>query len=136
MNILETLENLNVSEECFENVLNIVECILEDYKSFKEQKQEDGSSQAYKELASVDKSIRRNKTKALKGARKEYGQARKEELAWRGKGWLQQFKNISDEEKALDKLKKAREEEKDAQEEVDKDLRRADAAKEFEERSK
>ena len=136
MNIFENLENLNISEKCFNDIMNIVEYILEDYKSFKEQKQEDGSSQAYKELASVDKSIRRNKTKALKDARKEYGQARKEELTQRGKGWLRQFKNISDEEKALGKLKKAREEEKDAQEEVDKDLRRADAAKEFEERSK
>ena len=36
----------------------------------------------------------------------------------------------------VDKLKKAREEERDAQEEVDKDLRRADAVKKFEERSK
>ena len=113
-----------------------VKSIKEDYESFKNQKEEENTSQSYSDLANVNKSIRRNKTRKLKAAFKEHGKARKEEFNSRGKRWAEQWVDITREEQALDKLKKAREDERDAQEEVDKAMRRADKAKELEERNK
>ena len=132
MDIFESLENLNVSEECFDEIMGLIE----DYNSYRDQKEEENTSQSYSDLANVNKSIRRNKTRKLKAAFKEHGKARKEELNSRGKRWAEQWADITREEQALDKLKKAREDERDAQEEVDKAMRRADKAKEWEERNK
>lgn len=71
MNILESLENLNISEETFNSILNIAENILEDYKSFEKEKMDKGDSQSYKELATVRNAIRRNKDKVYKEACKQ-----------------------------------------------------------------
>lgn len=111
-----------------------VKGIKEDYNSYKEQKEEENTSQSYNDLANVNKSIRRNKTRKLKAAFKERGQARREELNSRGKRWSEQWADLTREEQALDKLKKAREEERDAQEEVDKAMQRAKKAEEREEK--
>ena len=136
MDIFESLENLQISEECFNDIVGIIEAILdEDYDSYKDQKTEEGSSQAYRDLANVNKSIRRNKTSNLKKVQKELHKARKEELAGRGvKSYLERFQDLAKEEKLLKKVIGAREDERDAQEEVDKALKRADRAEEWENR--
>ena len=109
--------------------------VTEDYDSYKEQKEEENTSQSYKDLANVNNSIRRNKTKNLKAAAKEYKRARKEELQGRNQPYT--YAHLKQQDAVLsasDKWNKAREEEKDAQEEVDKVRTRAKRAEDWEEK--
>ena len=135
----EFIESLSesVSEGCYNDIITIVSSIVEDYRSFEEEKFNDGSSQAYKDLATVRNSIRRNKTKGVKQATKEANKAIKDQLKYRASksvsyGVLIDKLNKAD--KALSNLHKAREDEKDAIEDTDKARKFAEKAKEFEEK--
>ena len=107
--------------------------LSEDYNSYKEQQEEKGvfgktpeeRSQAYKDLATVQKSIRRDKTKALKNAYKEHRKSRKEELAARGESYHVYSKKYEKAMKDLANLKKRREEEGDAERDVQNTLDKA-----------
>ena len=107
--------------------------LKEDYNSYKEQQEEKGvfgktpeeRSQAYKDLATVQNSIRRNKTKALKDAYKEHRKSRKEELAARGESYHVYNKKYEKAMKDLANLKKRREEEGDAVRDVQSTLDKA-----------
>lgn len=138
MNILESLENLNISEETFNSILGIVKQFLqEDYKSFEDEKMDKGDSQSYKELATVRNAIRRNKTKELKKAFNQYTKDRKEELKGRdSKNLYNSLQNLNKEEASLKRYQRAREEEKDAMKDVERARKFADRAKEFEEKYK
>ena len=137
MNILESLENLNVSEETLDSILDVVKNILEDYKSFEDEKMDKGDFQSYKDLATVRNAIRRNKTKELKKAFNQYTKDRKEELKNRNsKNLHTNLQNLKKEENSFNKYSKAREEEKDAINDVERARKFADRAKEFEEKYK
>ena len=137
MDILESLENLNVSEETLDSILDIAENILEDYKSFEDEKMDKGDFQSYKELATVRNAIRRNKTKELKKAYNQYVKDRKEELKNRNsKNLHASLQNLKKEENSFNKYSKAREAEKDAIEDTERARKFAERAKEFEEEYK
>ena len=129
MNIFESLENLNVSEECFNDIVDIVEYFLgEDYRSFKDNVYDDGSSQAFNSLVKVNNSIKRNKEKNIKRARKEYNKEKKSKIH-----------NLITLDKKLDLLKEINQGYKDlrdAQDEVELERKHEKEAKEFEERYK
>lgn len=137
MDIFESLENLSISEECFNDIISIVEeyinelsnknytipeyAVKEDYESFKDEKEQEASPQSYQDLITVNNSIRRNKAKALKDAQREYRIATKEELADRkGKNIHAHFLSLNKVKDALSAVQKAREEEKEAYKEVEK----------------
>ena len=137
MDILESLENLNVSEETLDSILDIAENILEDYKSFEDEKMDKGDSQSYKELVAVRNAIRRNKTKELKKAYNQYVKDRKEELKNRNsKNLHASLQNLKKEENSFNKYSKAREAEKDSIEDTERARKFAERAKEFEEKYK
>ena len=135
----EFIESLSesVSEGCYNDIIMIVSSIVEDYRSFEEEKFNDGSSQAYKDLTTVRNSIRRNKTKGVKQATKEANKAIKDQLKYRASKSINYgvlIDKLNKADKALSNLHKAREDEKDAIEDTDKARKFAEKAKEFEEK--
>lgn len=72
MNIFENLENLNVSEECFDDIANLIECYLS----------EDAEDE------------RRRKMRAAK--MKEMREAAKKEMKQNGGSYLENIKKIAD----------------------------------------
>ena len=112
----------------YEDIIYVLEGILEDYKSFKDEQEEkaalantpEESSKIYKELATVSNSIRRKATSDKKKARKAYKEAAKEVSVMRNSPNLYaSLKSTDNALKAYGNYKKAIEKEKDAQEEVD-----------------
>ena len=121
---------MNIFEK-FETIIYLTEVLLEDYEAYKDQQEEKGTKQAYSDLATVNNSIRRNKTKNLKNAVKELNKANKEELALRNsKNLYAHLQSLDKSEKAIKNAGKAREEEKEAYEEVNKARERAEKAQE------
>ena len=112
----------------YEDIIYVLEGILEDYKSFKDEQEEraalantpEESSKIYKDLATVSNSIRRKATGEKKKARKAYKESAKKALAARqSSGSYASLKASDNALKAYDNYKKVREKERDAQEEVD-----------------
>ena len=110
----------------FEEIIELTEALLEDYETYKDKQEEIGTEKSYTDLAKVNNSIRRNKTKVLKAAAKDCKNALKKELSLRNSGALyQQLQASKAAEEALDKYKNARSEEREAFDETEKARARA-----------
>lgn len=126
---------MNLSENCYNDIINLIEYYLEEnYTTFRDSVYDDGSSQAFNNLVKVDNSIRRNKSNNLRKAYKEYKKAEKED--YNKNSIYQRYNHLSNVEKALNNINKSREELKDAQDEVDLQRKHEKEAKDFEERYK